>query len=136
MNANTSSIIQSVNKFTNNHAPLILTATGSIGVVCTAILAAKAGPRAHAAICDYETDNQTYATAFEKIKVTWKIYLPTAICAVATISTLFCGNNIAMKRGANLMQAYSILDTIPGVQGSGEEDPRREGGAQDRRCHF
>lgn len=111
MNTKTSNIIQSVNQFTNNHAPLILTATGSIGVVCTAVLAAKAGPRARAAICDYETDNRLDATAFEKVKVTWKIYLPTAICAVATISTLFCGNHIALKRGANLMQAYSILDT-------------------------
>lgn len=111
MNTKTSNIIQSVNKFTNNHAPLILTATGSIGVVCTAVLAAKAGPRARAAIFDYDMDNQTNATAFEKVKVTWKIYLPTAICAVATISTLFCGNHIALKRGANLMQAYSILDS-------------------------
>lgn len=106
MNTKTSNIIQSVNKFTNNHAPLILTATGSIGVVCTAVLAAKAGPRARAAICDYEN-----ATAFEKVKITWKIYLPTAICAVATISTLCCGTRVALKRGANLMQAYSILDT-------------------------
>lgn len=111
MNTKTSNVIQSVNKFTNNHAPLILTATGSIGVVCTAILAAKAGPRARAAICDYDINHPTNATVFEKVKVTWKIYLPTAICAVATISTLFCGNHIALKRGANLMQAYSILDS-------------------------
>lgn len=111
MNIKTNNIIQSVNKFTNNHAPLILTATGSIGVVCTAVLAAKAGPKARAAIFEYNMDNQTNATVFEKVKVTWKIYLPTAICAVATISTLFCGNHIALKRGANLMQAYSILDT-------------------------
>lgn len=89
----------------------LLTVVGSVGVIATAITAAKNTPKAKTLIEEAERNKKEPLTVAEKIKIAAPAYLPTVAVGSATI---FCivGSNILNKRAqASLASAYALLDS-------------------------
>ena len=101
-----------------HYSPTILTWFGVTGVVVTAVMSAKAHLKAVDTIFLHEEgnydpehpeiDNYVELDFKEKIKLTWKIYLPPVIMGMATISCIVAANSINQKRQAALVSAYSL----------------------------
>lgn len=96
--------------FLKRNSSTILTILGAAGVVATAVLTAKAVPKAE------ELKNEAYnqkgdaLTTAEKIKASWTAYIPAAITGASTIACIFGINYLSVKNQASLMSAYALLD--------------------------
>lgn len=96
--------------FLKGNSPTILTIIGSTGVIITSILAIKATPKAIELLNEAKNIKEDDLTVYEKIKVAWKPYLPTAISCVSTILCICGANYLNIKKQRNLMSAYMLLD--------------------------
>lgn len=90
-------------------APMILTSTAIAGVVSTTVLAVKATPAAMTAIWDAESGGEE-ATVTDKIKLTWKSYLPTALSGAATVAAIIALHTTHHKRNAALIGLYALSE--------------------------
>lgn len=133
-------------KGVNKNSPTILTVMGAIGVVTTAVLAAKATPKALAII---EENRYKYVEGakpphklkpVDYVRLTWKEYLPAALMCSATISCIFGANSIHWQRTAAISSIYSITETafkeyqakVIQTLGEKKEEKIREEIAEDR----
>lgn len=91
-------------------SPTLLSCAAGIGVIATAVLAAKAGPKAISLIGAKECEKGTKMTRLEQFQTTWKTYAPTGIVAVATVGCIFASNYLNRRNQASLMAAYATLD--------------------------
>lgn len=103
---NVSSLLKIAVARLRNNAPLLLTASAVTGVVTTAVLAAKAAPRAEEVIARKE--KLFVLTKTDKAKLTWKIYLPAVISGGLTISCVVLAHYTHKKRYAALMGVYAL----------------------------
>lgn len=91
----------------------VLTFIGAAGVIATAILSAKATPKAVEIL--RENSGWTHEgiveepTSIDKIKLCWKCYIPAAAVGLSTIICIFGANGINKKRQAALISAYGLL---------------------------
>lgn len=117
-------LAKTVQKFTIDNSPLILTAIGATGVLGTAYLAARGGIKAGKLIefkqdeldrvVDKTTDfgHRTHQlTLKEKANLTWKFYLPAFAVGTVTLAAVVGANQIGTKRMAGLAAAYSLSQT-------------------------
>ena len=109
-------------KFTKNlggliskNSPHILTGLGCAGVVSTAILAAKASPKAIAILEDeaeYRKRKKiTPMSKIDKLKLTWKCYVPTGVVGATTIGCVIGANTVHTKRNAALASLYVLSES-------------------------
>ena len=95
-----------------DNAPVILTTLGAVGVVSTAVLAAKASPDATDAIIDDRTENGEYTDRWDKVarvtKVSWRFYMPAVISGASAILCIVSAQKENLRRQAAMMSAYSI----------------------------
>ena len=125
------SIFHNVTRVVVKHAPTILTATGTVGLVGTAVLASRATLTYKELIADEVmviTDgpnlmkrNEHYTEdEFRKDRIvcysrivtkTVKHYAPTIALGVASIAAFWWSHSIQSKRIAGLAAAYAALDT-------------------------
>lgn len=99
-----------VTQFFKTNAPAILTASACVGTVATAILTAKSTTLAIERIADYCEDNLRSPedlTWREKFTVSYRVYIPPAITAVATLVSIVAANRIQYSRGAAFALAYT-----------------------------
>ena len=92
------------------NAPAILTASACVGTVATAILTAKSTTLAIERIADYCEDNLRSPedlTWREKFAVSYRVYIPPAITAVATLVSIVAANRVQYTRGAAFALAYT-----------------------------
>lgn len=94
-----------------DNSPTILTAISVAGVVTTAVLSAKAAPTAVRYIQEAESEFTDPITVPQKIKLTWKCYIPAASMGAATIACIISANTVSTKRNAAIMSAYSLTET-------------------------
>lgn len=92
-------------------SPPILTALGIVGVVCTAVTAVRATPKALQLIKakkdELETDK---LTPMELVQTTWRCYIPSALLGVGTVACII-GIGVMDKRNqAALTSAYAMLN--------------------------
>ena len=109
-------------KFTKNlggliskNSPHILTGLGCAGVVSTTILAAKASPKA-IAILEEEVEYRkrkkiTPMSKIDKVKLTWKCYIPTGVVGATTIGCIIGANTVHTKRNAALASLYVLSES-------------------------
>lgn len=95
------------------YSPLILTSLGSIGVIATSVLTAKATIKAKKLIEDVE-DGINYKLDLKDdfsqiIKIAWKPYIPAIISGGATISCIFGAHFLNKRAQASLASAYALL---------------------------
>ena len=87
-----------------NHSPSILTGIGVAGVFATAIFASKATLRADEILVGDETFKQ-------KVKKTWKLYIPSIAVAAITTTCIIMSNTTNLKRQAAMGALYSAAVT-------------------------
>ena len=92
------------------NAPVILTTLGSVGVVATSVLTAKATINAAHELFLRERMEDRSFTSKEVFKMSWRFYIPTAISAAATIACIVGTHGIHTRRTAALVSLYSFTD--------------------------
>lgn len=98
--------------FLNNiraNAPTILSIGAAIGVITTAISAAKAAPIANAILEDLKFEPETKKEDRVNIVKIAKVYAPTIIFGSATIAAILASNHISVGRIKALTGAYNQM---------------------------
>jgi hypothetical protein len=100
----------------SKNSPHILTGLGCAGLISTAVLTAKAAPKVLRILEDAETypDNAKYIrplSKFDKVKLTWKCYIPAGVVGGATIGCIIGANTVNMKRNAALASLYALSES-------------------------
>lgn len=133
---NISNLIHQIGQKLKENAPEILTALGVTGVISTAVLAAQAGQKADGML----SEQDPYMSNKEKIKITWKCYIPTAASGAFTIGCIVAGSKASGRRTAAAVTAYSLTERafteykekVVEQMGKGKEQKIRDEVAQDR----
>lgn len=115
-----SSIVRKSQQVISDNSPAILTGAGFAGAIVTTILAARAGYKAgySVAVQDCSKELELNQAPEESVKdrrkriakQTYKLYLPSAITGVGTLSSIVAANKIGTNRTAALAAAYTITD--------------------------
>lgn len=113
--SNISQISKNLGGLISKNSPHILTGLGCAGVLSTAILAAKASPKAVALIEDEEEHRNrkrlAAMTRLDKVKLTWKCFVPAGVVGVTTIGCIVGANTVNMRRNAALASLYTVSET-------------------------
>lgn len=140
-------------QFGKQNSPAILSGVAIGGVIGTAILAAKATPKAQRAILELQESKYDEAgpllkdqdeirminpKPMEIVKATWKHYIPAGLSGIATIACIAGANKIGTQRNAALIAAYTLVDSsfreykdkVLEEIGVGKEEKIREAVAQ------
>ena len=133
-------ILKEAERFTIKNSPLLLTIVGTAGVISTAILAAQGGIKAGKILAAEHYEGGVQLTQQEKLRLTWKYYLPAAGTAVLTCGAVIGANQIGTRRAAALAAAYSLSDKafseykekVVEQFGKRKAEGVRDGVAQDR----
>jgi hypothetical protein len=83
---------------------------GGVGVIATAVTAAKATPKAMALLDKTKDKKGKNLTTFEKVRTAAPAYIPAAVMGAATIVCIFGANTLNKRQQAALMSAYALLD--------------------------
>lgn len=96
------SIFTSLGRVTVKHGPEILTGLAVVGSVNTAVLASRATAKAQRVVDEDEINNGFEPDPKDRwkrrVKIAWRLYIPTAISAVSTVTMIVCANRLALKR--------------------------------------
>lgn len=109
---NIGSIFKTLEKFTIDNSPSILTAIGVVGTISTAVLTGKASYKA-SEIINSETFFESAhieLSGKEKLQLVWKLYIPAVGTGVLTIVVIVGANHIGSRRAAAVAAAYSISE--------------------------
>ena len=96
--------------FIKRNASTILTCVGGVGVVVTAVLAAKATPKATKRLERAEEKKGEVLSKTEKIKIAGPVYIPTVLVGAGTIACIFGANVLNKRTQASLISAYALID--------------------------
>lgn len=89
--------------------PETLIGVGIGGFISATVMAAKASIKAKEIIDDVEYYENEDLSLSEKIKATWKCYIPTAIVVAGSTYAILMGTNILNKKNASLMASAGAL---------------------------
>lgn len=108
-------LLRDVIRGVNNNSPAILTTMAAVGVVSTAVLAARGAVQADRALDEhregpYGLDRTKYMSPREKFDITWRYFVPAAISGSVTILCLAGAQSINTKRNAAIMGLYTLTD--------------------------
>lgn len=88
----------------------ILTCIGAAGVVLTAILTAKASPKAVQILKEAEEEKGEKLSKWEAVKEAAPVYVPAIVSGALTIACIFSANILNKRQQAALTSAYALLD--------------------------
>lgn len=95
-------------------SPTILTILGAVGVVATAVTAAKATPKAmklcEGLMLERVNNYEKEPTKLEYAKECWHCYIPSALIGAATITCIFGANALNKRQQAAITSAYILLN--------------------------
>jgi len=92
-------------------ATIGLTVVSVVGVAATAVLAAKATPKALEIIRHEEEEvKHEELTKFEKVQVTLPVYAPAIAVGVATAACIIFSNVLNVKQVASLTASYALIE--------------------------
>ena len=99
----------------SKNSPHILTGLGCTGLLSTAILSAKATPKV-LRILEEEEDYREQKSfiplsRLDKVKLTWKCYIPAGVVGIATVGCIVGANTVNMKRNAALASLYALSES-------------------------
>lgn len=108
---NVTQLINSLQTGLKKHSPEILTGLGIAGMITTTVLAVKATPKALRLMEDAEYDKGEPLTVGEKVKTTWKCYIPAVATGAVSTACLIGASSVNLKRNAALATAYKLSET-------------------------
>jgi prefoldin subunit 5 len=88
----------------------ILTCIGAAGVIATAVMAAKATPKACELLKEAEELKGEELTTVEKVKVGAPAYIPAIITGAATVVCVLGAGILNQRAQANIAAGYALLD--------------------------
>lgn len=91
-----------VGGFVKTNSPAILTGIGMAGTITTAILTGKATIKAMKIIEQEEKKAGGRIDTIDKVKKTWKCYIPAGISLVGSMASILAANKILSSRNAAL----------------------------------
>lgn len=99
----------------SKNSPHILTGLGCAGLLSTAILTAKATPKA-LTILEAEEEYREKKhfipmTKMDKVKLTWKCYIPAGVVGAATVGCIIGANTVNTRRNAALASLYALSES-------------------------
>lgn len=97
--------------FLKRNSATILTFAGGAGVIATAVLTAKATPKAMLLLEEAKEVKGDDLTNLEKIQAAGMAYIPPLLVGTATIACIFGANTLNKRQQASLMSAYALLDS-------------------------
>lgn len=97
-------------RFLKKNSSTILTILGAVGVVGTAVMTAKATPKAMELIELAEEEKGEELTKREKVAIVGPSYIPAVVVGAATMGCIFGANILNKRSQAALMSAYVLLD--------------------------
>ena len=95
----------------SKRSPEILTGIGIAGMVTATVLAVKGTPNALKLIEEAEREKDAPLTVPEKIKVSWKCYIPATVTGVASTACIIGASSVNARRNAALATAYKLSET-------------------------
>lgn len=103
-------------KILSKNRPVILTVTGAIGMVATAVLAYKAYPAVTEKLNEkadevYENEERDQLTKMETAKVYAKVLWPTVTLGAASLAMIALGHTEQIKRTSALATAYALSES-------------------------
>lgn len=106
-------IVKTIGRAVSKHSPEILTAVGTVGLVAAGVMTVSETAKALEIIKKYEerVDTEEPITVTEKIKLCWKVYLPSVIMASTSIASIIFARRIDSKRMAAWAAAYQMSET-------------------------
>lgn len=113
---NLASLIKTAKVVVNKRSPEILMGVGIAGMITTTFLAVQATPKAMALIEEEklrrykETEDDTISKV-DIVKVAWRLYVPSVVTGVVSITCLAGANSVNTRRTAALAAAYQISET-------------------------
>ena len=111
MNFNPTKILYRAGGFLHKNAATILTCIGAAGVVATAVMTAKATPKAIMLIDVKQHKKEEPLTRLEKACAAAPAYIPPVIVGVSTVACIFGANALNKRQQAALMSAYALLSS-------------------------
>lgn len=125
--------------FLDRNAPTILTSIGGVGVIVTAVLTAKATPKA-IKLVETVKEEKPEATKFDIVRAATPAYIPSIVAGASTIACIFGANVLNKRKQAALMSAYALLDSsykdykkkVKELYGKDADDSVRESIAKDK----
>lgn len=126
--------------FLRKNSPTILTCVGAVGVVATAVMTAKATPKALALLENAEKEKGEELTKKEKFKLAAPVFIPAVAVGGTTIACIFGSNMLSKKQQAAMVSAYAALgqtykehkDKIEELYGEGTNEQVTKEIAQDK----
>lgn len=96
--------------FLSRNASAILTVMGSVGVIGTAVFAAKATPKAIALVEEAQEEKGEKLTTWETVKVAGPAYIPAVATGAGTLMCIFGAQVLNKRSQASLASAYALID--------------------------
>ena len=94
--------------FLSNNSPIILSAMAVVGTVSTAVMASQATLKAEDILYDCHAENADWR---DKVALTWKCYIPTALMGVSTVGCIVGSHLCNEGQKAALQSAYLLSQT-------------------------
>lgn len=92
-----------------SHAPLIFIGAAAVGVVSTAVIAWRAGKKAPSVLGQAKYEKGSELTRFEKVKATWKLWLPVLAAIILTFGSMGASYYIHSVRLAEMTATCNAL---------------------------
>lgn len=105
-----SNIMRQIGQFASKNSPALLTATAAVGVVSTAILAARGSTHATIDILNEEAARGESLSVKEQVELTWQYYIPAVGVGAATIACVVGAHTISSRKNAALVTAYTVTE--------------------------
>ena len=96
--------------FFKKNSATILTITGTVGVVATSILTAKAAVKASKIIEEAEQEKGEKLTVRESVETVWTVFAPPIVVGMATIACVLGANILNKRQQASLISAYALIE--------------------------
>lgn len=96
--------------FVGRNGSTILTGMAGVGLVATAVLTAKATPKAMTRVENAREEKGEELTKVETVIAAAPAYIPPILTGVATLTCMFGANVLNKRQQASLMSAYALLD--------------------------
>ena len=99
----------------SKNSPHILTGLGCAGFLSTAVLAVKGTPKALSILETAqklrERKRMNDLINLDKVKLTWKCYIPAGVVGATAIGCIIGANTVNMRRNAALASLYAVSET-------------------------